>query len=32
MMNAPALVATTIKYRRRVQTLRINLRNYSVDQ
>jgi prepilin-type N-terminal cleavage/methylation domain-containing protein len=32
LMNAPALVATTTKYRRRVQTLRINLRNFSVDQ
>jgi hypothetical protein len=32
LMNAPALAATTTKYRRRVQTLRINLRNYSVDQ
>jgi prepilin-type N-terminal cleavage/methylation domain-containing protein len=32
VMNAPALVATTTKYRRRVQTLRINLRNFSVDQ
>ena len=32
LMNAPALAATTTKYRRRVQTLRINLRNFSVDQ
>lgn len=32
LMNAPALTSTTIQYRRRVQTLRVNLRNYAVDQ
>jgi hypothetical protein len=31
-MNAPAPAATTEKYRRRVQMLRINLRNYAVEQ
>jgi prepilin-type N-terminal cleavage/methylation domain-containing protein len=31
-MNAPTPVATTTKYRRRVQTLRINLRNYAATQ
>ena len=30
-MNAPTPVATTARYRRRVQTLRINLRNYGVN-
>jgi prepilin-type N-terminal cleavage/methylation domain-containing protein len=29
-MNAPALAVTTTRYRRRVQILRINLRNYAV--
>ncbi|MGH9399088.1 MAG: PilW family protein [Thermoanaerobaculia bacterium] len=31
-MNAPAPAATTTKYRRRVQMLRVNLRNFSVGQ
>jgi len=31
-MNAPALVATTTKFRRRVQTLRVNLRNFTAEQ
>lgn len=30
-MNAPAPASTTTKYRRRVQMLRINLRNYAVE-
>lgn len=30
-MNAPAPAATTVPYRRRVQMLRINLRNYAVE-
>ena len=32
VMNAPALVPVSTKYRRRVQTLRINLRNYEPEQ
>ena len=30
-MNAPAPVSPTIKYRRRVQTLRVNLRNFTAE-
>jgi prepilin-type N-terminal cleavage/methylation domain-containing protein len=31
-MNAPAPVSPTTKYRRRVQTLRVNLRNFTAEQ
>jgi len=31
-MNAPAPGATTTKYRRRVQTLRVNLRNFTAER
>jgi prepilin-type N-terminal cleavage/methylation domain-containing protein len=31
-MNAPAPAPTTTRYRRRVQTLRINLRNFTAEQ
>jgi prepilin-type N-terminal cleavage/methylation domain-containing protein len=31
-MNAPAPAATTVKYRRRIQTLRINLRNFTAER
>ena len=31
-MNAPAPAATTARYRRRVQTLRVNLRNYTAER